>query len=128
MSKSIIVVDPERAGNPVVKDSLEWDGYHIILLSNPKSAVEVFKVLRPAMIITSTSFPGITGYDAMRMFRDRCPGVPVLMIAEPPCRELVRHWQYEAGFDVLPAPFTPQILRAKVNDLLATTRSRSAAG
>jgi FixJ family two-component response regulator len=38
----------------------------------------------PALIITNVSLPGISGHDAMRMFKEHAPDVPVMMIAGLP--------------------------------------------
>src|SRR3954453_14085306 len=125
MSRTIVIVDSE----PVVRDTisriLEREGYQVLPTEHPKAALDLIKVSNPCLVITNVNLLGITGHDAMRMFKEGCPGVPVLMVSGLPECETIRHWIEEDGFDAFPKPFSADQLAAKVRQVLAATSAAS---
>jgi DNA-binding response OmpR family regulator len=73
---------------------------------------------RPDLILTNVFLPGITGHDAMKLLKETCPGVPILMVSGLPDSPTIQDWIREVGFDAFPKPFTPQALLARVEEML----------
>jgi DNA-binding response OmpR family regulator len=118
MTKTILVVDAEPIVRRAVTSILTKEGYEVTALSDASTVVEIIKSTPPALIITNVNLPGITGHDAMRLFKQHCPTVPVLMMSGLPDSEIIREWESEAGFDVFPKPFSAPELVAKVRTVL----------
>ena len=121
MSKTIVVVDGEPIVRETIKSILEMDGYFVIDFAEPHQALVEAEKSHPALIITNVSLPGITGHDAMHLFKESCPGVPVLMVSGLPDAAVIEHWLAEDGFDAFPKPFTAQQFRTKVQEMLDTS-------
>jgi DNA-binding NtrC family response regulator len=121
MSVIIVIVDSEPAVRTVMKTILEREGYQVVPMEDPKTAMEVIKVKHPNLVITNVNLPGMTGHDAMRMFKDGCPGVPVLMVSGLPDSDIIQHWIEEDGFDLFPKPFSADQFAAKVRQVLAAS-------
>lgn len=73
---TIIVIDPEPVVRRVIQHILEREGYAVMPIEDPKAAVEIIKTTSPALVITNVMLPGITGHEAMRMFREAPPTSP----------------------------------------------------
>jgi two-component system response regulator ResD len=121
MGATIVVVDPEPVVRDIIKRILEREGYQVMPTGDAKTALEIIKVAHPSLVVTNVNLPGMTGHDAMRMFKEGCPGMPVLMISGLPDSEIVRHWLAEDGFDAFPKPFSAEQLAAKVREVLRTS-------
>src|SRR4051795_2905120 len=102
MRAKIIVVDSEPVVRSVIKAILEREGYEVTSLEDPKTAVDVIKKTPPELIITNVTLPGISGHDAMRLFKEYCPGIPVLMVSGLPESAVIQDWMSEDGFDAFP--------------------------
>jgi CheY-like chemotaxis protein len=99
---------------------LTSDGYDVTQTDDPMAVLEIVKAGRPALIITNVSLPGITGHEAMKIFKLYAPDVPILMISGLPDAEVIRQWKQEPGFGVFPKPFTAFDLRARVREMIGT--------
>jgi DNA-binding NtrC family response regulator len=115
----IVVVDSEPVVRDIIRKILEREGYQVMPIEDPRSAMEVIKTAHPSLVITNVNLPGMTGHDAMRMFKEGCPGVPVLMVSGLPDCDIIQHWMEEDGFDAFPKPFSAAQFAAKVKQVLA---------
>jgi DNA-binding NtrC family response regulator len=119
MAATIVIVDAEPVVRDVVQRILKREGYEVIGTGDPNAALQVIKAAHPSLVITNVNLPRMTGHDAMKMFKEGCPGVPVLMLSGLPDSAVVRQWISEDGFDTFPKPFSANQLAAKVREVLA---------
>jgi two-component system C4-dicarboxylate transport response regulator DctD len=119
MGKTILVVDGEPVVRAVITKILKHEGYTVFSTDHPAEALKIVKASKPCLVITNVNLTGISGHDAMRMFKDGCPGVPVLMVSGLPECETITSWMAEDGFDAFPKPFSAAQLAAKVRQVLA---------
>jgi DNA-binding NtrC family response regulator len=119
----IVLVDPEPVVRDTIKAILEHDGHEVVPANDPQAALEIIQRGKTALVITNVNLPGMSGHDAMRMFKKGCPGVPVLMVSGLPESETIRHWMAEDGFDAFPKPFSAQQLSRKVRQVLSESAS-----
>lgn len=87
----------------IVDDSeLVRQGLRTVLQANPDweiageaadgmSAVEMFKDVRPNVVIVDFQMPGINGIETARRMREIAPAVPVLMFTQHASADLERH-------------------------------------
>lgn len=115
----IVLIDPEPVVRNTIKSILEHDGYDVVSADDPYRALEILRHGKVALVITNVNLPGMSGHDAMKLFKRGCPGVPVLMVSGLPDSEVIRHWMAEEGFDAFPKPFSAQQLAQKVREILA---------
>ncbi len=119
MIKTIVVVDAEPVVRSVVTRILEREGYAVRSTGDVKEALTLVKSAKPDLVVTNVSLPGITGHDAMRLFKKEFPELRVLMVSGLPDHEVLREWIREEGFDAFPKPFTADQLTAKVKEVLS---------
>jgi DNA-binding response OmpR family regulator len=116
----IVIVDAAPDVRKIVATIIEKDGYEVTQTDDPKTVVEIVKEAPPALIITNVTLPGMSGHEAMQIFRQHAPGVPVLMIPGLPDEGVIREWGREPGFEIFPKPFRAADLRAKVREMIQT--------
>jgi DNA-binding response OmpR family regulator len=124
VGKKIIIVDAEPVVRKTVAAILETEGYEVTQAEDPLAVVEIIESDPPALIITNVSLPGISGHDAMRLYKRHSPEVPVLMISGLPDADIIDQWRSEPGFAVFPKPFTASDLSAKVREMMTPARAR----
>jgi two-component system response regulator FlrC len=123
MREVVIVVDPEPVVCSTVRSILEREGYRVFAVADPQSALETIRLHNAALVITNINLPGMSGHDAMSLFKKACPGVPVLMLSGLPDSEIIRKWMAEEGFDAFPKPFSARQFADKVRQIVAGTDS-----
>ena len=70
--------------------------------------------------------PGMTGKDVASQMRALRPGIKVLFISGYSGELIAHRGVLDAGVDYLAKPFTPDVLVAKVRDVLGSRRGRGA--
>ena len=70
------------------------------------------------LVITNVYLQGITCHDAMRLLKDHCPDLPVLMVSGLPDESAIQEWIGEDGFDTFPKPFQAGALVDKVREVI----------
>ena len=118
-NRKILVIDAEPVVRSVVKDILSRKQYAVSATDDVSRAIEICTNERQDLIITNVFLRGITGHDAMRLLKEKCPGVPVLMVSGLPDSRAIRDWIAEDGFDAFPKPFRAEDLVQKVEEILA---------
>ena len=78
---------------------------------------------RRRLLITNINLPGMSGHDAMSLFKRACPGLPVLMLSGLPDSDVIQKWMSEDGFDAFPKPFSARQFADKVRQIMAGTDS-----
>lgn len=118
MRQKIVVLDGEDVIRTVVKAILEKSGYSVTATADLRSVVDLCKSDPPDLILTNVYLPGITGHEAMKLLKEYCPDIPVLMVSGLPDSGVVQDWAKQDGFDVFPKPFTQQDLLSKVHQMM----------
>jgi DNA-binding NtrC family response regulator len=118
----IVIVDAAPEVRKIVAAIIEKDGYEVTQTDDPRAAVEIVKEAPPALIITNVALRGMSGHEAMQIFKQHAPRVPVLMIPGLPDEGVIREWVREPGFEIFPKPFRAVDLRAKVREMIANAR------
>jgi two-component system nitrogen regulation response regulator NtrX len=119
MRRNIVVLDAEEVVRKVVTSILEKAGYSVTATADLRSAIEICKTAPPELILTNVYLPGISGHEAMKLLKEYCPKVPVLMVSGLPDSAVIRDWLEQDGFDIFPKPFTSQTLLAKVEEVVS---------
>jgi len=106
----------------VFREALEHEGYMVVPSGDLGSAVDRLKELTPDLLITRTYVSEMTGHDAAKYLRTKCPSMRVLLVGGLLDDDRLQNREALAGFDVFPKPYSATELMAKVKDVLATPR------
>lgn len=70
MNEKILVIDDEREIRDLLADLLEDEGYEVFQAENGVDGLEVFKNVKPDLVLTDVRMPHKTGIDVLRDIRE----------------------------------------------------------
>src|SRR5215470_10420401 len=84
-SRNILLIEDDEDIRAIIKDALEWDGYHVYTASNGKEGMEILPQMpAPSLILLDLMMPVMNGGPArrggygshlvQRYYRSRVPG------------------------------------------------------
>lgn len=82
MNKTIMVVDDSPFASKQIKDIVEDNGYEVIgYAKNGEEGIELYKELRPDIVILDIIMPGIDGLETAEILKKHDPEVKILMLS-----------------------------------------------
>jgi CheY-like chemotaxis protein len=114
----ILVLDAEPVVRSVVSAILKRDGYAVEEAATVPAALDLVRHKTTDLLMTNVYLPGITGREAVQMFKNAYPDLPVLIVSGLPDSDVIEEWAGTVGFDTFPKPFAAQELLAKVHSML----------
>ena len=76
----IMVVDDELEIAELIKDYLEEEQFSVIISTDGKEAVELFRQQKPQLVVLDIMLPGIDGMEVCRIIRSEST-VPIIMLS-----------------------------------------------
>jgi diguanylate cyclase (GGDEF)-like protein/PAS domain S-box-containing protein len=121
----VLVVDDDPFARLMVRDGLEPEGFRIEEAADGRQALEVFRTVRPHIVLLDVDMPGMSGIEACAALR-KLPGgaqVPVLMVTGRDDTDSIAH-SYEAGAsDFMVKPVHTLILAHRIRYMLRASRA-----
>jgi len=122
MPSKILLAEDNPDIQNLVRHCLEGDGYEVCIASDGQEALDLFRELKPDLMILDVMMPRATGFEVLRELRDGGElrrETPVLVLSSRTAEDDVL-----TGFDLgvddyLTKPFAISELRARVRTLLA---------
>ncbi len=124
MSLKFLVVDDSVTMRRIVVNSLRNIGYDNFVEANEgKEAIE--KIVSDDQInfvITDWNMPGVSGLDLVKTIRsnDKYMNLPILMVTTRGVKEDIIEALQAKVSNYIVKPFTPNILKEKIEQILAT--------
>ena len=115
----ILIVDDDRAFRLSTAALLRADGYDVDCVADGAAAAESLRATRHDLVVLDLRMPGVDGLgvvEALRLWGER---VPVLMISGFGTVESAVRALHLGADDFLTKPVEPDVLSARVADLLA---------
>jgi signal transduction histidine kinase/CheY-like chemotaxis protein len=118
--EAILVVEDDPAVRKAMGQALRAGGYRVRTATGAREAVEV-ATAEPGgihLLLTDVIMPGDGGREVARRVLAACPDVRVLYVSGYTDDAISRKGVLEEGSEFLSKPFTPEILRARVREIL----------
>ena len=106
----------------VLQETLELEGYVVMVAGDLGQAVDRLKETAPDLLITRTYVQNMPGHEAVTYLRTKCPGMRVLMVGGLLDDERLRYRSELQGIEVFPKPYSAADLLQKVKDVLSKPR------
>jgi two-component system, cell cycle sensor histidine kinase and response regulator CckA len=118
--ETILVVDDEPYIRELVCTIFSIAGYTALQAKDGPAALEIAgkHADRIDMLLTDVVMPGMNGKQLWDRFRATRPATRVLFISGFPAEVLSQQGLREGSFPLLPKPFTPKTLLARVREVL----------
>jgi two-component system, cell cycle sensor histidine kinase and response regulator CckA len=117
---TILVADDEEGVRSLVANVLEEAGYTVELAKDGGDAIERLKALgdQVRLILLDLTMPILGGAEAATELRRIQPDIPIIAMSGYGDIEVLQRFGEAGVDDILPKPFTPDELAAKVRDAL----------
>lgn len=125
MSARILVVDDDRALAEMLGMVLQAEGFQTDHSADGTEAVEMFREVRPDLVLLDVMLPGLDGIEVCEKIRAES-GVPIIMLtARTDTRDVVRGLEVGAD-DYVVKPFNPAELIARIRARLREPQQEAA--
>jgi DNA-binding response OmpR family regulator len=124
-ARQILVAEASPTKAQRVRHALEQHGYQVTTAASGAAVLEAARQPCPALVLSDTLLPDMTGYELCRRIRKEpeLAEVPVLLVTTSAAPdEVIR--VLECGADhFIPKPYEPEQLLRRIESLLANSRS-----
>lgn len=94
----ILIIDDSSLSRRLMRRILEDAGYQIIEANDGYSALEIYTLEKPNLVMLDLTMPGITGFEVLKQLKNINPEVRVI-VASADVQSLTRTQAFEGGAD-----------------------------
>ena len=121
----ILIIEDEPDMLMGMEHNLRYEGYAVETALDGTTGLEVWKRLRPDMVLLDVMLPGIDGFDVLQAIRREDSEVPIILITAKGLEADKVHGLTLGADDYITKPFSIRELLARINAVLRRTRSES---
>ncbi|HRZ54034.1 MAG TPA: response regulator, partial [Candidatus Paceibacterota bacterium] len=116
MNAKILIVDDVPANLSALSDTLEPEGYEILVARSGPKALETAARAQPDLILLDVMMPGLDGYETCRRLKanERTRGIPVIFLTVHDEVERVVEGFRAGGVDYVGKPFQTEELLSRI--------------
>lgn len=115
--KSIMIVEDEEAIARVLSVYLQKAGFHVIRVPDGRTALEVFEVSPPSLILLDIMLPNIDGFELLQLIREKSSCPIIMLTAKDEIKDRLAGLDGGAD-DYMSKPFIPEEVVARVHAVL----------
>ena len=118
--ETVLLVEDQSDVRLLTSTILESLGYSVLEADSGAKALEISEQFqgRIDLLLTDVIMPGLTGPELAKRLRGLRPSIEVLLVSGYAEDDRLERSESESEFDLLPKPFTPSALAAKVREIL----------
>lgn len=114
--KKILLVDDDLKNSMLLKRFIELEGYDVTYASNGKVGYELYKDIRPDLILLDINMPEMNGFEVAQAIRKTDKRVIIFFLTDRTDKVDRLYGFSLKGNDYIPKPFYPEELIAKINE------------
>jgi len=119
-TKSILVIDDDSFISQLIKNTLQPEGYDVILAADGVYGMKLMRDTKPDLVLLDIMMPGLDGYQVLKSIRKHS-NVPVIMITAKLGVDSIKKAIDLGADDYLKKPFRPIELVARIHAKLRRT-------
>jgi CheY-like chemotaxis protein len=122
--ETILLVEDSEPLRALAKKVLELSGYTVLAAGNLDEALKIAEARNwmVHLLLTDVIMPGGSGPDVADRLSERCQDLKILYMSGYTGAAMAHQGILEAGIPLLQKPFTPEVLRQKVREVLDEPR------
>ncbi len=123
MAYNVLIVDDSLAMRAILKKVLKASGFNlgqIFEAGNGKEALEAIKKEQLDIVLTDYNMPVMNGLELVAAMKknDLYKDIPVVVITTEGSRKVLDEFMEKGARDYIKKPFTPETVRAKLNNIM----------
>jgi DNA-binding NtrC family response regulator len=115
---SILIVEDKVSMAKMLKETLENEGYRIIIARNAKEGIRMIREESPDMLLTDIKLPDRDGIEVLKASKEESPLRPVIVMTAYGSVEVAVSAMKEGAFDFITKPFDTDHLRMLIGRAL----------
>ena len=120
--KKLLYVEDELALANIVRDTLEGQGYEVVLVSDGAQVLPILENFQPDLCILDIMLPNVDGYSLGKQIQQDLPGLPIIFLsAKNQTADVVKGFR-SGGSDYMRKPFSMEELMVRIEHLLGRQR------
>jgi two-component system chemotaxis response regulator CheY len=124
MIARILIIDDSSLSRRLMRKILEEASFEVLEASDGFSALEVFSLEKPALVMLDLTMPGINGFEVLRKLKSLNPAINVI-VASADVQSLTREQAFREGADgFINKPFVAEEVVELVQTLLNYVSNR----
>ena len=112
----ILLVDDDLRNSMLLKRFIEAEGYEVIYANNGMVGLEMYREIRPDLILLDINMPELDGFEMARIIRQNDKRVIIFFLTDRTDKVDRLHGFSLKGNDYRPKPFYPEELMARINE------------
>src|SRR5580692_9898346 len=120
----LLAIDDETQSLELIKDALSDAGVEILTASDPKIGLEMFKQVRPQIVLLDLMMPGVRGLEVLESILAADPGAEVILMTAHYSTESAVEAVQKGATDYLNKPLHVEKLRRRISQLLTDAENR----
>lgn len=116
----ILLVDDDHKNSLLLKRFIEAEGYEVSYADNGLAGLELYRTVRPDLILLDINMPGLDGFEMARIVRRSDRRVIIFFLTDRTDKVDRLHGFSLKGNDYIPKPFYPEELIAKIDERLGS--------
>lgn len=122
----VLLVDDNTTNLQLLHETLDGQGYKLLIAKNGQTALSIAQKARPALILLDIMMPEIDGYEVCRRLKedDHTAQIPVIFITALADDEDEAKGLRMGAVDYITKPINPELIRARVHNHLELKRHR----
>ena len=119
----LLIVDDDSVNQIVLKGMLVKYGYDVVVANDGKQSIEKFREEQPDLILMDVMMPEMDGYEAAKRIKQESGTnyIPIMFLTAITDDEALAKCVESGGDDFLSKPYSPVILKARIDALLRTS-------
>lgn len=116
----ILLVDDDHKNSLLLKRFIEAEGYEVSYADNGLAGLDLYRTVRPDLILLDINMPGLDGFEMARIVRRSDRRVIIFFLTDRTDKVDRLHGFSLKGNDYIPKPFYPEELIAKIDERLGS--------
>lgn len=120
----LLAIDDEPQSLELIKDTLANSGVEVLTAGDPRLGLEIFKRVRPQIVLLDLMMPGIRGLEVLEWILAADPGAEVILMTAHYSTESAVEAIQKGACDYLNKPLNVEKLRRRVAELVSEAEDR----
>lgn len=126
MKPKILVIEDDKTMREGIATVLKLQGYAIHAAEDGHSGAQMFREIRPDLVISDMKLPGKGGMNLLQEFQDQAPDIPFILISAFGTIDLAVNALKLGARDFIAKPFSIDELKSKVAHIFEDHNPRKA--
>lgn len=122
IKSTILLLVSDAIVRAVLQETLEREGYTVLLAGDLGQAVDRLKESAPDLLVVRGHVQNLPGHDAAIYLRKKCVTMKVLILGGLMDDQRLQNREELQGFEIFPTPYPAAELLQKVKDVLSKPR------